>query len=282
MSDAIPLNPEEAALLKREALDSVGGAFAYSGGERLDKPGLRHRERLRLGLTGGTGREVQWYLKRYGPPLEETGAQRCCGGAHDAGHVSPAEAELTNIGLLKAAGVPTMRPVAFGSQKDMWGTVRSYLIVEAVPGDALERCFGEYFARHRDDAAAMAAFNAALVDLVAKLHGAGLAHRDLYASHVFLHEAPGGAELYLIDLARVFAPRWRRFRWRAKDLAQLRYSMPADWADIYWSDFLDQYLARLGGGRRRLAGAVNRKVAAMRRRSRGRRTHRGGAAEIAT
>ena len=282
MSDVISLNPQEEALLRREALDSVGGAFACSVGERMDKPGLRHRERLRLRLTDDAGREVHWYLKRYGPPLAETGAHHCCGGAHDAGHVSPAEAELTNIGLLTKAGVPTMRPIAFGSQKDMWGTVRSYLIVEAVPGDALERCFDDYFARHRRDAAAMAAFNAALVDLVAKLHAAGLAHRDLYASHVFLQESPGGAKLHLIDLARAFAPRWRRFRWRVKDLAQLKYSMPADWADIYWDDVLDQYLARLGGRRRRLAAAVDRKVAAMRRRGRGRRKRRGGAAEITT
>jgi len=282
VTDAICLTPDEEALLKSEGLDSVGGAFAHDRGERMDKPGLHHRERLRLRLTDGAGGEVHWYLKRYGPPLAETGSHHCCGGAHDAGRVSPAEAELANIRLLTEAGVPTMRPIAFGSQKDLWGTVRSYLIVEAVAGQALERCFGDYFARHGADATAMGAFNAALVDLVAKLHGAGLVHRDLYASHVFLHESPDGPVLSVIDLARAFAPRWRRFRWRVKDLAQLRYSMPADWADIYWADFLDAYLARLGGGRRRLAAAVERKVAAMRRRARRKRSRRGDPAGSTT
>ncbi len=275
VSDVTNPSPEEAALLKREGLDTVGGAFVYGGGERMDKPGLGHRERLRLRLTDDSGREVVWYLKRYGPPLEEAGAQSCCCGAHE-NDISPADIELANIGLLVEAGVPTMRPIAQGSQKDMWGTVRGYLIVDTVPGEALERCFEDWFARCRGGAAAVGAFNAALVELLSGLHGAGLVHRDLYASHVFLHELPEGPRLYLIDLARVFAPRWRRFRWRVKDLAQLRYSMPTEWADIYWDDVLDAYLARVGGRRRRFAAAVDRKVASVRRRARRKQRSVGG------
>ena len=55
------------ALLKREGLDTVEGAFACSGGELLSKPNLRGRQRVRLRLTDDAGRPVVWYLKRYGP-----------------------------------------------------------------------------------------------------------------------------------------------------------------------------------------------------------------------
>ena len=150
----------------------------------------------------------------------------------------------------------------------MWGRQRSYLVVAAVAGEALERCFDDFLARNADNEAALAAFNAALIQLVARLHSAGLVHRDLYASHVFLEDTPTGPKLYLIDLARVFKPRWRRFRWRVKDLAQLKYSMPSKWAEHHWREFLEMYLARIGGWPRRWARAIDRKVAAMRRRRR--------------
>ena len=94
-------------------------------------------------------------------------------------------------------------------------------------------------------------------------------HRDLYTSHVFLDETPAGAELYLIDLARVFAPRWRRFRWRVKDLAQVKYSMPDRWVREHWDDFLAAYLGdTVDSCRRRYDTAVRRRVERMRRRDR--------------
>ena len=267
MSDAMSITAAEAALLKREGLDTVAGAFDCAGGEALDKPGLGGRERIRLRLTDGAGGEVLWYLKRYGDEHHCDGSGHCC-CVLPSGRASPARRELEGISRLRAAGVPTMRAVAFGEETNLWGLQRSYLVVEAVPGDALERCLDDFLARRGGDPAAMDAFGAALVGLVAALHGAGLAHRDLYASHIFLDEGPDGVTLSLIDAARVFAPRWRRFRWRAKDLAALKYSMPAGWTQPHWDGFLDAYVARIGGGRGRWAGAVDRKVASLRRRQR--------------
>ncbi len=58
--------------------------------------------------------------------------------------------------------------------------------------------------------------------LVARLHAAGLAHRDLYLDHVFLRRAPGGDfELFLLDLHRARPSSPARARWRIKDLAAL-------------------------------------------------------------
>ena len=77
--------------------------------------------------------------------------------------------------------------------------------------------------------------------MIGELHRAGMAHRDFYTSHVFCHELEGGFDLYLIDLARVFRPRWRQWRWWAKDLAQLKSSLPAAWSEAYWPTILAAY-----------------------------------------
>lgn len=257
--------PEERALLEREGLDTVEGAFAYDGGEQLAKPGLGRRRRFRLRLTGESGESVEWYLKRYGPEPWSARLRRWLPGP---GRVGAAGREVANIRRVEQAGVSTMRVMAWGAERGPLAPRRGYVIVTGVPGEALSRCFDGFLARFGGDEDAMRRFNAALVELACKLHAAGLVHRDLYAAHVFLDETPRRVKLYLIDLARVFAPRWRRFRWRVKDLAQLKYSMPAAWVERHWGAFLEAYLAGAGAPGRagRWAAAIDRKVASMRRR----------------
>ncbi len=243
------------SLLKREGLDTLDGAFAYTSAEELSKPGLGTRRRFRLSLTDESGKTVEWYLKRYGltPWLRRLW------------RTSPARREFRNIRRLQAGGVPTMNAVTMGEERDALSPRRSYIIVTAVPGEALERCFDDFLTRHDLSGVVMKRFNDALVNLVAAIHSCGCVHRDLYASHIFLDETPAGLKLYLIDLARVFAPKLRRFRWRVKDLAQLKYSMPSAWVNRHWDDFLRRYLSDTGDARI-WSEAINRKVASMRRR----------------
>jgi tRNA A-37 threonylcarbamoyl transferase component Bud32 len=139
-------------------------------------------------------------------------------------------------------------------------------VVTAVPGDAIERCASEFLAAHAGDDGARRLTDE-LARLAAALHGAGFVHRDLYASHVFLHESDDNVSLYLIDLARMFAPRRRTFRWRVKDLAQLKYSMPASWVQSHWDAFLAAYLAGCPGREEQYSRAIDRKEASIRRRA---------------
>jgi len=259
MSDRY-VSADLAGALGEAHLDCVEGAFAWQGGTDLDKPGLGVRRRTRLFLTDAAGREHGLYLKRYGrEPLGQRIRRLVTYGRR-----SPARVESDNIRAAGEAGVPTMRAVAWGEQMGLLSARRSYLIVTAVPGDALERCAGAYLAGGAGRGAALAE---TLADLVRTFHQAGWVHRDLYASHVFLHEAPDGAELYLIDLARMFAPRRRRFRWRVKDLAQLKYSMPPDWVAEHWPAFWTRYVAGSTSAQAETcARAVDRKVDRMRRR----------------
>jgi len=258
MTVAEDIDPLLLAALQREGLDTVAGAFACEIGEDLTKPGLGRRRRTRLTLTDEAGRKHEVYLKRYGPePLLTRLRRAVFGGA------SPGEREVANIRAARAAGVATMSQLMCGAEAG-----RSYVVVSAVDGDALERCAEALLDRCDEEAQAPDELTRKLVELVRSLHGAGLVHRDLYASHVFLDEGAAGPKLYLIDLARAFTPRWRRFRWRVKDLAQLKYSMPSRWVDQCWETFLGGYLhGDAGRGvRRRWGRAIDRKVSAMRRR----------------
>jgi len=253
--------------LRREGLDTVEGAFAYAGGEDLDKAGLGRRRRTRLEITGDDGRTHGLYLKRYGggimPALRRWARQRR--------RRSAARIEFENIERARAVGVPTMRPLLCGEEACPLGAKRSYLIVTAVPGDAMERCFEGFLRRHTGDGE-VTAVTVKLARLVRTLHDAGHVHRDLYASHVFLDESPGGAQLYLIDLARMFPARVRRSRWFARDLAQLKCSMPAAWVAGFWDGLLAEYLPGVSpAARRRLDRAIDRKAAAIRERAERRR-----------
>jgi len=258
------VDPSLLAALAREGLDGVEGAFAYGGGRDLVKPGLGDRQRTHLCIADGRGRTHDLYLKRYGPESLVARLKRFLKTGRSA---SPARIECENIRAARAAGVPTMQAVSWGEEPGLLPR-RGYLVVAAVPGDALERAGREFLAR-ADQQGAVEEFTRRLADLVRALHGAGLVHRDLYSSHIFLHDAPGGPELHLIDLARAFRPRWRTFRWFVKDLAQLKCSMDGAWVASCWEAFLRRYLGDGAEGELvRYNRAVDRKVAAMRSRAR--------------
>ena len=258
------------AAVRRAGLDSVDGAFAYEGGEDLSKPGLGHRRRTRLELPDGQGGEHVLYLKRYGPQGVGEALRRWWTNGR---RQSPARVEFENIRRARQAGVATMREVICDEDRCLLGARRSFVIVTSVPGEALERCFDAYLADR--DAAAVADLTARLAGMVRSLHRAGYVHRDLYASHVFLDGSAAPGQLYLIDLARMFRPRLRKLRWFVKDLAQLKYSMPAAWTAGHWAAMLAEYLGGASRRDRRMWDElIGKKVDSMRRRDE-RRSRRG-------
>jgi len=190
----------------------------HAEGEVLAKPGLADwRERLRLPAAGDA---PALYLKRYvRPPRTAAAAARRSGW--DAR--SLAGVEWNVLQALTRAGIATIEPIAMGEALDRTRERFSAILTAAVPGDSLERLLmdrpADVTARRRELIAATAA-------LAARLHGAGLVHRDFYLSHLFVDlDRPG--TVYLIDVQRVFRPRrWRMARWIVKDLAALNYSAP--------------------------------------------------------
>ena len=158
---------------------------------------LPDRENCTLDAQDADGRPIRLHVKRYLVPST---------GAAD---------EVKAIELLRDARIPTVPLVGHGRVADG----RSFVITADLAG-------------YRDAEkiiAAGTAFETLLVptaDLAAKLHAAGLHHRDLYLCHFFAKVDGGEVDVKLIDAARVarltnFVTRWR---WVIKDLAQFWYS----------------------------------------------------------
>ncbi|MCK4601952.1 MAG: hypothetical protein KAU28_05770, partial [Phycisphaerae bacterium] len=124
--------------LRREGLDTLERAFAYRGGEDLSKANLGHRRRTRLKLADENGRIHELYLKRYG---RESLMGRLRRWVTYGRRCSPANVEFENIRAIRQFATWTMEAVMFGEEHGLLGPKRSYIVVTAVPGEALERCF---------------------------------------------------------------------------------------------------------------------------------------------
>lgn len=240
----LTIEPAYAPSLRAHGLDSLAGLMNATAGSDLDKPGLAGwRQRRRLELD-----EQTLFIKRYRrPPLRAQLAARL------AGHQAVGGVEWHWLHWLRAQQIPTPPPVAFGYQRCAGLECHSVLVTAGVPGRSLQAWLERGLERHADatadrtdlepgvdepggdagevawlaDPAYRRAVRTAVARLVARLHEAGLCHRDLYISHIFFEPRPDpAAGLVLIDLQRVIRPRLRRRRWRIKDLAALNYSVP--------------------------------------------------------
>jgi hypothetical protein len=160
---------------------------------------LPDRENCVLEATTGDRTSVRLHVKRF--PATAKG--------------NPAADEVRGIELLQRAGIPTVPLVGWGNLEDD----RSFVVTLDLTGyrDAEKLVqSGLPFAEVLEPTA----------DVAARLHGAGLHHRDLYLCHFFAKIARGSVpEVALIDAARVKPlPRWFARRWVVKDLAQFWYS----------------------------------------------------------
>ena len=277
MNETFDITPGYESWLSGHGLRCLDDAFAFSDGERLDKPGLESwRQRWRIAVTDERGVAHRMYLKRFDrPPLGRQLAR------WRGGHLgrSTAGVEWQNARALAEAGIAAAGPIAFGQRMAGPWEIRSFILLREVVGTSLERWVPTHLPALRDDhdSRGRRARCDRLARFVARFHRAGFVHRDLYLSHVFitLDEEPaatgteGSERFSLIDLQRVFRPRWRRRRWVVKDLAALNYSTPID--RVARSErlrFLCRYVRVCDrfGSARRLAREVGAKTARMARR----------------
>jgi hypothetical protein len=193
------VNPLYQPLLRELGIDAEA---VFEHPQILPWRSLADRENCTLDAGLPDGRRVRLHVKRYTPVRGD----------------SPAELEAAGIQHLERVGIPTVPLVAWGKLADG----RSFIILDDLAGftpadKAIEA--GLPFERILEPTA----------QLAARLHTAGLHHRDLYLCHFFVRVPQGGeapAELRLIDAARVRPlPRWFwRNRWLVKDLAQFWHS----------------------------------------------------------
>jgi len=132
---------------------------------------------------------------------------------------SPAKLETEGYHVLKSHGIQTASVAAWGILKDGRSFIATEDLAGFTPADKLIES-GIPFDRLLVPTA----------DLAARLHGAGLHHRDLYLCHFLAKvEEDRAPELRLIDAARVgpLPGALMRRRWIIKDLAQFWYSTQA-------------------------------------------------------
>lgn len=200
---------------------------------------LSDRENCTLDFTDGNGDLHRWHIKRYRPPL--------------LGLRTPAELEVAGYRELHSHEIPSASLVGWGQLSDR----RSFVISEDLNGyeacDKLLADGGVPFDRLLEPTA----------QLAAKLHAAGLHHRDLYLCHFFAPIDGDAIDVKLIDVARVRrlrSPLTRR-RWIIKDLAQfwfstLEHSCIADEMRNAW---LAAYASRRGINAQSLRSAIQSK-----------------------
>jgi heptose I phosphotransferase len=248
---------ESSQLLEKKSLSSMDAFFAWQEGQRLDKAGLESwRQRWRIELDGQV-----FYLKRFmRPPLKrQWGRWR-----EGRWRRSTAGVEWDNCRALKAAGVSAAEAAAFGEELAGVREQRSFILLREVPGQSLERWMPQHWRQMCRDFPLCK-----LAELVARFHACGFAHRDLYLSHIFINDIKAGRPFALIDLQRVFQPRWRKLRWVVKDLAALHYSTPdtlvGRWTRLRFLCHYVRHCPRFGTARK-LAKRVGRKTSRMERR----------------
>lgn len=291
MNEHLDMTGDAKQQLQRAGLTDLDGFFAWTDGQRLDKPSLepwRQRWRVQLG-EGPDGRDGSiadeacasgketFYLKRFDRPpwRRQWGRWR-----EGHGRLSTAGVEWSNARALEQAGIAAAQAVAFGQRMRGWIEQRSFVLLREVRGISLEKWVPIWLAPPDEDRrwSGRRVLVDELARFIARFHGAGFVHRDLYLSHVFLC-GPAGEDgspdrscpprFALIDLQRVFRPRWRRRRWVVKDLAALNYSTPSDRVSRFERlRFLCRYARTCGryGSARSLVGPVVRKTAWMARR----------------
>ncbi|MCO6437467.1 MAG: hypothetical protein J5J06_10300 [Phycisphaerae bacterium] len=242
--------------LTSAGLNCADAFFGAIEGQALNKPGLDSwRQRLRLQLDH-SGRQVDFFLKRFfDPPFRALREVRRSG----SGARSVAGVEWCWMQQLSSAGIACPKPVALVEQFMDGRESRSAVLMRTVPGQSLER-----WAQRWVDSGVEYLIRRMLIertaDFIARLHDCGFVHRDLYLSHIFWNDDNAGeGDLWLIDLQRLFRTRWRRRRWIIKDLASLDFSTPP--ALISRTDrirWLKRYLdvPKLDRFARRLARAV--------------------------
>jgi hypothetical protein len=200
---------------------------------------IPERENCTFDATLADGRAIRLHVKRYQPVWAPK---------------PPGEEEADGILALELAKIPTAPLVAWGKMADG----RSFLITEDLTGY-----------RPADKVIQSGVpFEQLLVptaDLAARLHAAGLHHRDLYLCHFLVKTTSEATDLKLIDAARVRRlPGWLfRNRWIVKDLGQFWYSAEQLATS---AEQLERWLQRYAEQRKvarvdRLRQAVQRKAA---------------------
>lgn len=104
--------------------------------------------------------------------------------------------EFRRLEELRAGGIPTVTPLAWGRVEGLWPR-GSFLVTEAVPNAVT---LGEYLTSKAFPVAERREIAVKLADLMARVHAAGFLHTDLHPGNILLDAADQAGDWRLIDV----------------------------------------------------------------------------------
>jgi len=243
--------------LRINRFDGLDQIMAFAGGEVMRSvPG---RSTVRIQLKTARGGTLTAYLKRYEPHYLTAFRKllrwiRWPGAADEALH------EWNALYALNQAGFNTPTPIAFGQRRRFGLVMSSFLLTAEITGGIAAHDYSQTLNSQNRRVLTLS-----IAELTRRFLAAGFAHRDFYLSHIFVVDAAATStpELYLIDLQRLFKPRFLRKRWLVKDLAALGYT--AQLAGATRGDLMAFYLrcfeiSKLGNSDKRLIRNILRRI----------------------
>jgi len=151
-----------------------------------------------LAVPGTVG---QFHLKRY--RYDGWGASKGLLGRGTIWGMPPEVRAFHVLGEMRRAGVPAVRPVVACAVRHHGRLVAHALLTEAVPE---ARDLAAHLRAPKDplisSPRARRAVAASLGAALARLHGAGMAHRDLHARNILVRLAAASPEVTLLDCRR--------------------------------------------------------------------------------
>ena len=185
-----------------------------------------------------------------------------------------ARQEYRACARLADAGVPAPRVAAFGECGASPGTQRSVVLCDALDGFVSLEDIANDWALNPRPTAVKRRLLVAVAHLAARMHAAGVFHRDFYLCHLLANAAKladGEVELAVIDLHRAVVGADGRDA-RIRDLAALHYSAEAvPLAETDFARFVAAYSgqppARAMRGQHRLWAGVRARAGRLRARA---------------
>ncbi|TVS15954.1 MAG: lipopolysaccharide core heptose(I) kinase RfaP [Gammaproteobacteria bacterium] len=137
--------------------------------------------------------------------------------------VLDARREAVAAAALAAAGVPTLDVMAWGRAGRNPARRRSFIVTRPIPAErTLDDVAHAWLSTEERNPVLKRRVIRRVAELVRRMHGAGIHHRDLYLVHFLVSDLPDG--LHLIDLHRAGIGRLVRRRWLVKDLGSLDFA----------------------------------------------------------
>lgn len=238
MPSTIFINPRYQQLVRRHGLDDFDRVMNWHGAESVGHHAKRAVARVEVEEDG---RKVRLYLKREWQTYLKDRLRNWLDGL---GWGTKARREWHALSTMTEAGLGCSEPVVAAERSGF--RPQGYLVLREIP-DAVLLC--PYLAGHR---AAMTVvqrrqFAAHLGREVARLHGIGIDHPDLFSKHILLTPGrePGQLpQISFIDLQRSTTRQSVSVSHRVRDLAALDATLPTEQAST--TDrltFLQSYLS---------------------------------------